>query len=60
MNDSFFVGTDEQYKIWENKIKEYKVLGSFAMTELGYSSFLRGLETTATFDEKNQQFIIHT
>ncbi len=30
------------------------------MTEMGHSSFLRGLETTATFDKKTQEFVINT
>lgn len=33
---------------------------SAAMTELGHSSFLRGIETTATYDAKTQEFIINT
>jgi alkylation response protein AidB-like acyl-CoA dehydrogenase len=30
------------------------------MTELGTSSFLRGSETTATFDQENDEFVIHS
>jgi acyl-CoA oxidase len=36
------------------------MIGCFAMTELGHSSFLRGAETTATFDLETQEFIINT
>lgn len=35
-------GTTEQYQQWEGLIKNYNVIGCFAMTEMGHSSFLRG------------------
>ncbi|KAI8991758.1 acyl-CoA dehydrogenase/oxidase C-terminal [Mycotypha africana] len=37
-----------------------KFVGCFAMTELGHGSNVPGLETTATFDEGADQFVIHT
>jgi hypothetical protein len=36
------------------------VIGTYAQTELGHGTFLRGLETTATYDASTQEFIIHS
>lgn len=36
------------------------LVGCFGMTELGHGSNVAGLETTATFDEKSDEFIINT
>ncbi|KAJ7078539.1 acyl-CoA dehydrogenase/oxidase, partial [Mycena crocata] len=34
--------------------------GSYCQTELGHGTFLRGLETTATFDHATDEFIVHS
>lgn len=34
--------------------------GTYAQTEIGHGTFLRGLETTATFDRERDEFIIHS
>jgi acyl-CoA oxidase len=36
------------------------MIGTYAQTELGHGTFIRGLETTATFDEKTQEFVLNT
>ncbi len=37
-----------------------QVIGTYAQTELGHGTFVRGLETTATYDIDTQQFVIHS
>ncbi|XP_068215549.1 peroxisomal acyl-coenzyme A oxidase 1-like, partial [Palaemon carinicauda] len=53
-------GDAEQRKEWIGRIEKGEVLGTYAQTELGHGSFLRGLETTATYDPATQEFIIHS
>ncbi|RIA93753.1 hypothetical protein C1645_690450 [Glomus cerebriforme] len=53
-------GTAEQYDAYIDDILNWKIIGCFAMTELGHGSFLRGLETTATYDRETDEFIIHS
>jgi len=38
----------------------YQIIGTYAQTELGHGSFLRGIETTATYDKNTQEFILNT
>ncbi|ANB14784.1 acyl-CoA oxidase [Sugiyamaella lignohabitans] len=55
-------GTAEQLSYWISKgagnLKQF--FGCFAMTEIGHGSNVAGLETTATFDEATDEFIINT
>lgn len=51
-------GTPDQIYEYTSLIEKGKILGCFAMTELGHSSFLRGLETISNFDDKNDEFVI--
>ena len=36
------------------------MIGAYSQTEYGHGSNVSGLETTATFDKKNDEFIIHS
>ena len=50
--------SDEQKAIWIPKAERFEIFGSYAQTELGHGSNVRGLETTATFDEETDEFVI--
>lgn len=56
-------GTPSQMQYWLlRKEAAYvkNLYGCFGMTELAHGSNVAGLETTATYDEENEEFIIHT
>jgi acyl-CoA oxidase len=42
---------DEQLSWWLAKAHDYKILGTYAQTELTHGSNVRGLQTSATYDE---------
>jgi acyl-CoA oxidase len=41
-------------------LKAHKIIGCYAQTELGHGTNVAGLETTATLDEKTDEWVIHT
>jgi len=43
------LASDAQLERWVPAAESFRMLGCFACTELGHGSFVRGLETTATF-----------
>ncbi|XP_039122296.1 peroxisomal acyl-coenzyme A oxidase 1-like [Dioscorea cayenensis subsp. rotundata] len=53
-------GTEEQHKKWLPLAYKMQIIGCYAQTELGHGSNVQGLETTATYDPKSEEFIIHS
>ncbi|XP_039123252.1 acyl-coenzyme A oxidase 3, peroxisomal-like [Dioscorea cayenensis subsp. rotundata] len=55
-----FFGTKRHHDKWLKDTENYLVKGCFAMTELGHGSNVRGIETIATYDVNNGEFVINT
>lgn len=54
------LGTPKQRYKWLKLIKENKVIGCYAQTEIGHGSDVRNIETTAVFDKTTQEFILNS
>ncbi|XP_074951938.1 peroxisomal acyl-coenzyme A oxidase 2 isoform X3 [Phalacrocorax aristotelis] len=54
------LGSNEQIAKWIPLASQYKLIGSYAQTELGHGTYIQGLETTAVFDITTQEFILNT
>lgn len=53
-------GTEEQKAKWLPLAESFQIIGTYAQTELGHGTHVQGLETTATYDKKCQEFVIHS
>lgn len=53
-------GTPEQHKLFLEKAEKYQIIGCYAQTELGHGSNVRGLETTATWNQDDKTFTLHS
>ncbi|KPJ09433.1 putative peroxisomal acyl-coenzyme A oxidase 1 [Papilio machaon] len=51
---------EEQQEKWLPRAWNCSIIGSYAQTELGHGTFIRGLETTATYDAATKQFVLHS
>ncbi|MDT5348062.1 MAG: acyl-CoA oxidase, partial [Mycobacterium sp.] len=50
----------ERHGAYVKDIITLDLLGCFAMTETGHGSDVQSLETTATYDAENEEFVIHS
>ncbi|CAD6185264.1 unnamed protein product [Caenorhabditis auriculariae] len=51
---------DEQKREWLDRAIRMEIIGTYAQTELGHGTNLRMLETTATYDKQNKEFILNS
>jgi acyl-CoA oxidase len=51
---------DEQLEMWLQKAINREFCGTYAQTELGHGTNLKKLETTATYDPKTEEFVLHS
>lgn len=54
------LGTAEQQAEWVPRAWNCGIIGAYAQTELGHGTFIRGLQTTATYDPQSKEFVIHS
>jgi len=60
MGSIYNLGTARHLYIIDKAVEFEEYRGMFLMTELGHGSNVKALETTATYDVKTQEFVIHT
>jgi len=53
-------GTQDLIDKYINDCRNLRVIGCFCMTEMGHGSAIRHFETTATYDQPTDSFIINT
>ncbi|XP_067631928.1 acyl-coenzyme A oxidase 1-like [Eurosta solidaginis] len=53
-------GTPEQYEKFGRRAENWEIIGTYAQTELGHGTYLRGLETRADYDRTTDEFVLNT
>lgn len=54
------LGTPQQQAEWVPRANNCSIIGAYAQTEMGHGTFVRGLETTATYDPQTKEFVVHS
>lgn len=54
------LGNEKQVQYWQNQVLNGKVIGGYGQTELGHGSDVKGLETTATYNEAKRTWTINS
>ncbi len=54
------LGTESHHRKYLDDAASCRLMGCFAMTEIGHGSNVQALETTALYDSAHEQFIIHS
>ena len=52
------LGSEEQVAEWDLRMRNFSVLGCFALSEVAHASNAAGVETMAEFDPAKQEFVI--
>ncbi|CAD7014207.1 unnamed protein product [Ceratitis capitata] len=53
-------GTPEQYAKFGRRADNCEIIGTYAQTELGHGTYLRGLETRADYERKTDEFVLNS
>ncbi|KAJ1975949.1 hypothetical protein H4R34_004154 [Dimargaris verticillata] len=54
------LGNDAQHDKFLKPAQHYEIITCYAQTELGHGSNVQGIETTATYDARTEEFVLHS
>lgn len=56
----FGMASEEQLAVWLPRVMTFGIVIAYSQTELSHGSNVRGLHTTAVYDETAQEFVVNT